>query len=393
LEYNYRPVWVEIDIDKITHNIAEIQRHIGSQKGIIGVIKGDAYGHGAVEIARNIISGGVKCLAVATVEEAIELREHQIKIPILVLGYTGTLQIKEAIDYDLSMNVYLKENAQFISDYALEKKKVARVHVKINTGMNRIGILPEKSLEFIKFLKSLRGIQIEGIFTHFASAAQKDKTDANKQYNIFSEVVENIKKILENPIIIHAANSGATMDMPYAHFDAVRPGRLIYGLYPYSKVKKTLLLKPALSVRAKIIQINRVRAGEGVGYEGIFRPKQDTYTATLPLGFTDGIVSKRTINQISVILKGVKRPVVAVCADMCMINVGPDLEDISIGDVVTLLGEQDGLNIPVEDIAISSEQSLGGVLYHLSRRLPRFYQKNNNTYLLKNPFEKYITIE
>jgi len=391
--YDCRPVWVEIDRDAIIQNVNEIKRHIGSQKEIIGVIKGDAYGHGVVEVARNIISAGVKYLAVATVEEGIELREHQIKAPVLILGYTGGLQVRKAIDHNLIMTVYLKEAAEDISKYALEKSKLAKVHIKVNTGMNRIGILPEKSLEFTKFLKSLRGIKIEGVFTHFASAAQKDKTDAYKQYKIFIEVVESIKKIIENPLLIHAANSGATMDMPYTHFDAVRPGRLIYGLYPYPEVKKSLLLKPALSVRAKIIQINRVRAGEGVGYEGIFKSKQDTFTATLPLGFTDGIVSRRTVNQISVILKGLKRPVVAVCADMCMINVGPDLEEISIGDVVTLLGEQDNLIIPIENIAEVSKQSIGGVLSHLSRRLPRIYSKNGNPYLIKDPFEKYIALD
>jgi len=393
MNYKCRPVWIEINVDAISHNIKEIKKYIGEKCEVIAVIKDDAYGHGAVEVARNVIAAGAKYLAVATVDEGIELREHQIKIPILILGYTGRSQIKEAVDHNLSMTVYLKEIAQEISVYALIKNKVAKVHVKVNTGMNRIGILPNDAFEFISFLQSLDGIQIEGIFTHYASAHQEDKTVANIQYNKFLNIVNDIKKNIKEPIIVHSANSGGTMDMSYAHFDAVRPGRLIYGLYPYPEVEKTLELQPALSVRAEVIQIYKIKAGEGVGYDGIFKPKQDTYIATLPLGFTDGIVSKRTINRISVILKGKKRPVVAVAADMCMINIGPSLDDISIGDTVTLLGEQDNITIPVDDIAIPSEQSLGGVLDHLSRRIPRIYLKDKKPYLLKNPFEKYIVLD
>lgn len=392
MKYRCRPVWIEIDINAIIHNIGEIKNYIGEQKEIIGVIKGDAYGHGAVEVARKLISAGVNYLAVATVDEGVELRENQINVPILILGYTGKSQITDAIDHNLDITIYLKEIAQEISSYVQNKNKEVKVHIKVNTGMNRIGILPKDTLDFIVFLQSLKGIKVEGIFTHFASAAQNDKTEANIQFKKFLNVVNDMKEIIKKPIIVHAANSGATMDMPYAHFDAVRPGRLIYGLYPYPEVKKVLNLKPALSVRTEIIQINRIEAEEGVGYEAVFTPKRDTYVATLPLGFTDGIVSRRTVNKISVIIRGKKRKVVAVCADMCMVDLGPILDSTSIGDPVTLVGNQDNITISIEDIATPSEQSLGGVLYHLSRRLPRIYLKNQNPYLLKNPFEKYIAL-
>lgn len=388
----WRPSWIEIDVDAIMHNIKEIKRHIGKKKEIIGVIKGDAYGHGAVEIAKQIIPVGVKYLAVATVDEGIELREHGIEVPILILGYVGKSQLMDLVVYNLSCALYIEGIARELSACALKKDKFAKVHLKINTGMNRIGILPQKALDFVKFVQSLKGLKIEGIFTHFASAAQKDKTDADKQFKKFDNLIKKAKDLIKEPIIIHTANSGATMDMPYANFDAVRPGRLIYGLYPYPEVEKVIQLWPAIAIRSEIAQINEINSGEGVGYEGIFRPKQKIYVATLPIGFSDGIVSKRAANKISVIVNGEKKKVVAVCADMCMVDLGPSNPKVSIGDVVTLIGKQNGAEITIDEIAISSEQTLGEVLMNLSRRLPRVYLKNGQPYLVKKPFEKYVNI-
>lgn len=389
----WRSSWIEIDVDAIIHNIKEIKRYIGKEKEIIGVIKGDAYGHGAVEIAKQIIPVGVKYLAVATVDEGIELREHGIEVPILILGYVGESQLMDLVDYNLSCALYIKEIAKDLSSYALKKGKIAKVHLKINTGMNRIGILPEKAIDFLDLLNSLKGLQIEGIFTHFASAAKKDKTDADKQFEKFNNLIEKVKDLIKEPIIIHCANSGATMDMPYAHFDAIRPGRLIYGLYPYPEVGKVIQLRPAIAVRSEVAQINEINSCEGVGYEGIFKPKQKTYVATLPIGLYDGIFSGRTANKISVIVNSEKKKVVAVCADMCMIDLGPSNPNVSVGDVVTLIGKQDGAEIAIDEIAAPSEQALGGgVLYHLSRRLPRVYLKNSQPYLVKKPFEKYVNL-
>lgn len=389
----WRPAWVEVNIDAIQHNIQEVQRLIGKNIDIIGVIKGDAYGHGAVEMARQLSNFGVKRLAVATVDEGVELRENGVTIPVLVLGYTGISQLAAAVEHDLSMTLHLKEMAEKISDIARHRNKIAKVHIKVNTGMNRIGILPGEAKDFFLSVQEMAGLKIEGIFTHFASAGQKDKTDANRQLKLFKEVIAGIKEISKEEFIVHTANSGATMEMPDAYFDAVRPGRLIYGLYPYPKVKKVIHLQPALQVKCEIAQINQIPAGEGVGYEAIFRPSHQTTTATLPIGFTDGVVSKRTIDQILVIIGGQKRKVVAVCADMCMVDLGSNPTHAQPGDMVTLIGTQDGETITVDEIAGPSKQSLGGVLSHLSRRLPRIYLKKNKPYLARLPFEKYENID
>jgi len=388
----WRPSWIEIDINAIIHNIKQIKRHIGKEKEIIGVIKGDAYGHGAVEIAKKIIPVGVKYLAVATVDEGIELREHGIEVPILILGYVGESQLMDLLDYNLSCALYIEEIAKTLSSYALKNGKIAKVHLKINTGLNRIGILPEKAINFLNLINSLKGLKIAGIFTHFASAAQKDKTDADRQFEKFNNLIKKVKNLIKEPIIIHAANSAATMDMPYAHFDAVRPGKLIFGLYPYPEVERVIKLRPGIAVRSEIAQINEISPGEGVGYEGIFKPKQKTYIAVLPIGFIDGIVSRRTINKISVIVNGEKKKVVAVCADMCMIDLGPSNSNASVGDLVTFIGRQDGAEISIDEIATSSEQTLSEVLGNLSRRLPRVYLKNSQPYLVKKPFEKYVNL-
>lgn len=372
----WRPAWGEVDIDAIQHNIKEIKRLIGNRVDIIGVIKGDAYGHGAVEVARQLSNFGVGRLAVATVDEGVELRESGITVPILVLGYTGISQLSSIVEYNLSATLFLKETAIKLSCLAKNKCKVTKVHIKVNTGMNRIGVSPEEAKDFFQFVQDLEGIEIEGIFTHFASAAQKDKTDANKQLKIFKEVVSNIKKISKNKLLIHLANSGATMEMPDAHFDAVRPGGLIYGLYPYTEVEKVINLKLALQVKCEVAQIHEISPGEGAGYKGIFKPIHKTTIATLPIGSTDGV-----INQISVIIGGQKKKVVAVCADMCMVDLGPNSPQVKAGDIVTLIGTQEGEVISVDEI-----------VGPLSRCLPRIYFKNAKPYLARLPFEKYVKI-
>lgn len=395
MKRNWRPSWIEVDVDGIIHNIKEIKRYIGSQKEIIGVIKGDAYGYGAVEIARQTILAGVKYLAVATVDEGIELRDHQIEVPILVLGYVGQSELSKLVDYDLSSALYLQEVAKELSLCAVKKDKLAGVHLKINTGLNRIGILTEKALDFLKFIQSLKGLKIEGIFMQFSSSAQKDKTEAKRQFEKFSNLVKKIKKLMTEPIIIHSACSGATMDMPYAHFDAVRPGGLIYGLYPYPGVKKVIRLRTGiLAVRSEIAQINEIKPGEAVGYKCVFKPKQKTFVVTLPIGSNDGIVPRRrgTENKISVIINGEKKKLVAVCQDMCMVNLGPSNQNVSVGDIVTLLGKQDGVEITIDEIAMASKVTLRGVLSNLSRRLPRVYLKSGKPYLVRIPFEKYVNL-
>jgi len=369
----WRPAWVEVNIDAIQHNIQEVQRLIGKNIDIIGVIKGDAYGHGAVEMARQLSNFGVKRLAVATVDEGVELRENGVTIPVLVLGYTGISQLAAAVEHDLSMTLHLKEMAEKISDIARHRNKIAKVHIKVNTGMNRIGILPGEAKDFFLSVQEMAGLKIEGIFTHFASAGQKDKTDANRQLKLFKEVIAGIKEISKEEFIVHTANSGATMEMPDAYFDAVRPGRLIYGLYPYPKVKKVIHLQPALQVKCEIAQINQIPAGEGVGYEAIFRPSHQTTTATLPIGFTDGVVSKRTIDQILVIIGGQKRKVVAVCADMCMVDLGSNPTHAQPGDMVTLIGTQDGETITVDEIALSLKTINYEVVSTITDRTERIY--------------------
>jgi len=389
---SWRSSWIEIDTDAIVHNINEIKTYIGKEKEIIGVIKDNAYGHGAVEVAKQIISAGVKYLAVATVDEAIELRKYNIRVPILILGYVGKCQIMDIVNYNLSCSLYLEEIAKELSLYALKRDKIAKVHIKINTGMNRIGILPANAVDFLNLIHSLKGLKVEGIFTHFASAAQKDKTFANKQFEIFNNLMKDLKNNIYEPIIIHTANSGATMDMPYSHFTAVRPGRLIYGLYPYPEVEKVIQLRPAMAVRSEIAQINKVNPGEGVGYNGVFRPVQKTHVAILPIGFGDSLVTKRIANKISVIVNGAKKKVVSICADMCWVDLDSSNPNISIGDIVTLIGKQDTEEISIDEFASNSEQSLGELLCPINRRLPRVYLKNDKPYLVQKPFGRFANL-
>lgn len=395
MKKNWRHSWLEVDINKILYNVKEIKKYIGSEKEIIGVIKGDAYGHGAVEIARQIIQAGVKILAVATVDEGIELREYQIKVPIIVLGYVGEGQLSDLIDNDLSSAIYLKEMTKKLSLYALKKKKLASVHLKINVGLNRIGILPEKALDFLIFVKSLKGLKIDGIFTQFSSSVQEDKIEANRQFHVFINLANKMKELIPEKMITHSASSNVIIDMPYAHLDAVRPGALMYGLNPNYKKKELIHLHTGtLSIKSEIAQISKINPGQGVGYQLIFRPKQETYIATLPIGSTDGIFPKQKEieNRFSVITKEGKKNVVAVCQDMCMVNLGSTTPNLSIGDTVTLLGKQDKMVITVDEIAEASGVTVRGVLTNLSRRLPIVYFKNRKPYLIRKPFGKYVSL-
>jgi alanine racemase len=386
----WRPAWVEIDTDAIGNNVREIRRHIGEKVQFIVVVKGDGYGHGAVEVGRVALANGADRLAVAMVDEALELRDHGITAPILVLGYTAPCQLAAAVDHDLTLALYTRQIAKELAAVAQEKGKVVKVHMKVNTGLNRIGVQPEDAVEFARFVKGLAGIELEGIFTHFAKAAQKDKTDTERQLRVFNQVLEELAAAGIDIPLRHAANSAATYDLPSTHFNAVRTGRIFYGYYPYPEAEKNLTLKPALQLKTIAVHAIPVAAGDGVGYDAFYRPAQDTRIITLPLGSSDGL-SKRLAGKCPVLLKGQRKTIVATCADMCMVDAG-DLE-VKVGEEVVIFGKQGEASVSPEEVNPLLGVTLGEVLCCLSRRLPRVYTRNGKPYLVRTQSGRFIEVK
>jgi alanine racemase len=321
-------------------------------------------------------------LAVATVDEGIELRQNGITVPILVLGNMYTGQLEDMLRYDLIVPLYSLKTAEYLSSMALRAGKKAIAHIKVNTGMNRLGVDIQDMVDFVQKVRGLQGIVIEGIYTHFASSAQADKSDANRQLEKFNSIIEILNNMNFKVPYYHAANSGAIMDMPYSYLTAVRPGRLVYGLYPYPEVNKTLKLKPALQLKCYISAVRKVSVGDGVGYNAQFCPSKPTTVLTLPLGSTDGI-SKRLSGKCPVLVRGSKKRIVAICADMCMVDLEMAESDIESGEEVTIIGNQGQESVAVDEIAEILGVTLGEVFCCLNKRLPRVYIKEGKPYLLR----------
>ena len=284
-----RPVWAEIDLDNIAFNMKNIKKLV-KDKEVIAVIKADAYGHGAVEVAKVLSENGASRFAVAIITEAIELREHGIKLPIMILGYTPIEYAEDLIKYDIEQTVYNLEYAKQLSDIALKMGKKAKIHIALDTGMGRIGFMPyDNSLEEVLKISALDGIEIVGIFTHFSTADEEDKEYTKYQ---FDKIQNFIKKLSDKGVNIplkHVSNSGAIIDLPETYLDAVRAGIILYGYYPSDEVKKkNLSIKPALTLKTKVAHIKKMEKDMYVSYGRTFKTERYSIIATLPIGYADG---------------------------------------------------------------------------------------------------------
>ncbi|HEY8893019.1 MAG TPA: alanine racemase [Clostridium sp.] len=371
-----RPVWAEIDLDKLAHNMREIRR-ISNSENIIAVVKADAYGHGAVDVAPVLLENGANRLAVAIQSEAIELRRSGIECPIMVLGFTPPNLIDNLLKYDIEQTVFSYEFAKKISKMALKKNKIAKVHIALDTGMGRIGYLPnDESVEEVYNISKLPNIIIEGMFCHFSSADEKDKTytyEQVKKYDVFYEKLKE-KKVYIN--IRHIANSAAIIDLPETHYEAVRPGIIIYGYYPSEEVNKEKIdLLPVMTLKTNVVHIKTLPPGEYVSYGRKYKTKEKSVIATLPIGYADGY-TRLLFQKAKVILKGEFAPVIGrICMDQCMVDV-TGINGVKVGDEVILIGE-DGKNKFTADIV---GELIGTISYEVvcmvGKRVPRVYVRN-----------------
>lgn len=362
-----RDAWIEIDHDALRSNVQTLRARTGTGVGLCAVVKANAYGHGALGCAPTLLEAGATMLAVITVDEGIELRSAGIDAPILLLHEPPRARIADVLAADLIPTVFTEPTLTAFDEAAT---RPLAVHLKIDTGLNRLGV-PFRDLDaFIEGpLASAKRIEIAGVFTHFAFADEPANPVIDQQLSRFADALEALKRAGIEPALRHAANSGATLSRPDAHFDMVRPGIALYGLSPGPQVPHTEALQPVLSLKARVAQVKRVQAGDGVSYAHRWIAKQATTVVTLPLGYADGWSGALTNNAEVIIAGGVHPAIGTVTMDSFAVDVGD--ADVGLGDEAVLIGNQGARTLTADDLA----ERLGTINYEivtrLSARLPR----------------------
>lgn len=390
IEFKKR-VWAEINLDAIKSNIEHIRQFTGNTK-LIAVIKADGYGHGAVELGHFFQSIGIDFFAVSSLREAMELRQGGIHGNVLVLGYTTPDETEILADNNISQAVYSYDYAAELSKKLQKSGKCLKIHIKLNTGMNRIGFNCCKEPNISEIEKSLQMPELifEGLFTHFAAADQDgdpDGTFTNLQYSRFMEVCNALKSDGYHPQIRHCCNSAGTLLQPDKHLDAVRPGIIMYGLTPSDGLKLPCRLTPAMTFKAVVSMVHPIKKSECVSYGLTFKAPRDMMLATITAGYADGY-PRFLSNRGEVLIRGKRCPIVGkVCMDQTVVDVS-EVTNVQEGDEVVLFGQQGDLSIPVEEIAKTGGTINYEIVCGISRRVPRYYYQNGNRvsvhdYLLK----------
>lgn len=373
--YSQFTSFIAVDLDAIRHNAQKILTHVGPTVDVFGVVKANAYGHGAVPVARTLINAGVPRLAVARTDEGLQLRRAGLDEPILNLGYTVPAEAEAQVAHDLTATVNTIEGAQALSARAEALGRTATIHVKVDSGMGRYGQLPDEVLPFLAAIRDLPGLELEGIYTHFAVADAADKTYTQQQFATFQEVLAAVSEAGYTFEIRHAANSAAALDLPEMHLDAVRPGIALYGLYPSPDVSTDLRLRPALSLHSHLARVRTLPAGSSVGYGRTFITDHATPIGLIPVGYGDGY-HRLLSNRGAVLINGQRAPIAGrVCMDQFMV----DLSTVPAArqdSRVVLLGAQGAGRIPAEEIAAEAETINYEVVTGLTQRLPRIYLRN-----------------
>ena len=363
-----RDVRAEINLYAIEFNLRNIREHIGAK--LCAVVKANAYGHGAVEVAKVAVECGADFLAVATVAEGLELRRAGFELPILILSLIPTSAAEVVVENDLTATVADLDCAEKISSAAVKLNRLAKVHLKIETGMGRIGIAPAVAVVLAQKISALSNVELEGVFSHFADADSADRTFTNQQIKIFSDVAEKIRAAGVAVKIFHLAESAAILDIPQAHFDMVRAGIITYGLYPSDDVKKTLALRPAMKLVARVAFLKKIPAGVSIGYGREFVAARDSLIATLPIGYADGYI--RAYKNFHVEIRGQLAPIAGrICMDQTMIDV-TDVDGVQAGDEVILFGSD---LITIDDAANHLNTINYEVTCLVSARVPRVFRE------------------
>ncbi|MDY5575914.1 MAG: alanine racemase [Lachnospiraceae bacterium] len=386
LEKYYR-VYAEINLDCIRDNILAMKQNVGEDTAMAAVLKTDGYGHGAVPIAL-ALKDMVQAFAVATIDEGINLRKHGLDNEIFILGFLPEGRIEDAITYEIYPAVFEYSMAEKISRKAVQIGKQAKIQIKVDTGMGRIGFpVSEESVETVARISKLPNLVIDGIFTHFASSDSADKTMANGQYEKFIWFTESLKKRGVTIRVRHCDNSAGIIDLPQDSMDMVRAGIALYGLYPSEEVdKEKVKLRPALSMKSHIIYLKDVEPGYGISYGSTFVTSRKTKVATIPVGYGDGY-QRNLSNKGYVLIRGQKAKIIGrVCMDQFMVDV-TDIDGVCEGDDVTLIGEDGKLQITVEELAELAGTFNYEFVCDLGKRVPRVFYSNGRIICGKDYFD------
>lgn len=365
-----RSVWAQIDLTALEHNVRVVKGLLNPETKFCAVVKADAYGHGAIEVAKVAVRVGADYLAVAILSEALELRTAGFTVPILVLGHTPDLQARQVVAHAVEQTIFTLEAARALSEAAVELGTIAKVHIKVDTGMSRVGVPPAAVADFAAAVAQMPGICIEGLFSHFATSDSADKSYALKQLDCFEQVIRELKcRGLDIPLK-HIANSAAILELPQTQFDMVRAGIILYGLWPSNEVKKTIELRPVMAFKSVVILVKEVPAGVGVSYGCTYVTQRPSRIATLPVGYADGW-TRLLAEKASILIRGQRARVIGrICMDQCMIDV-TDIPDVQEGDEALLFG---GNELPADEIA----DHLGTINYEVvcmvGKRVPRVYK-------------------
>jgi len=378
--------WAEIDLNAYAHNIRELRHATQPQARLMAVVKANGYGHGAQEVARIALQHGADFLGVARLQEAVELRKAGLAAPILIFGYSSPDSAPTLIDYELTQTVYSATSARALSEQAARQGKKVNVHIKVDSGMGRLGLLLEKpaagasansrsagAVGDIAAISRLGNLAVDGIFTHFATSDSADKSYANRQLKRFTEFLDRLDRAGLTPPLKHAANSAALIDLPDSHLDMVRPGIATYGLYPSEEVNQGRVdLKPVMTLKSRIIHLKKVPAGFYISYGITYRTEKPTTIATVPVGYADGY--NRLLSSCGYMtVHGRRVPVVGrVCMDLTMLDVGA-LQDVKIEDEVVVFGAPGNQAVTADELASKVNTINYEIVTSIAGRVPRVY--------------------
>lgn len=386
--------WVEIKKSAIRHNIKQFRRLVGRKVKIMAVVKSNAYGHGMIEVAKIALKSGADWLGVINLDEALELRKAIVKTPIFILSYwiadknysairasrvVEINKIQEAIQKKIDFPVYTFEQAKILSTIANKSRKRANIHIKIDTGTSRIGVMPEQAVNFIKEIQKIPNLNLRGIFTHYAASERKDQSYTNQQTKIFKDILANLRLLKINIPLIHAGCSASTIINRLTYFNMIRLGIAMYGLWPSDDIKNLVKkkkikfnLQPALSWKTKVIQIKELPRGTFIGYDCTYQTKRRTKIAVLPIGYWEGY-DRKLSNSGEVLIRGQRCPVRGrVCMNLTMVEV-THLKNVEIGDEVVLIGRQGREEITTDELANKIDTINYEIVTRINPLIPRKY--------------------
>ena len=375
LPFTAKPNWAEVDLDAIAYNTRQIQEWIGEKVELMAVVKGDAYGCGAIMVARAALRGGATRLATARVDEAVQLRQGGITVPIFVLGYVPDEEMEAVVRWGIESPLMHWDIACTLSELSSERGVVTPVHVKVDSGMGRFGLLPDEVVRFVERLLTLPGIRLEGLYTQFSVADETDKTYTHQQFDTYKAVLKELEDKGISVPVRHVANSATTLDVPEAHLDMVRCGIIIYGVYPSGEVDRSISLRPALSLKSRVARLRTLPAGASISYGRTYTTRRAARVALVPVGYGDGF--RRALSNLAhVLIRGRRAPVIGnICMDQCVVDVD-DIPEVQRDDEVVLMGRQGDEEIRVEDIAQLVSAIPYEVLAGISARVPRVYVRD-----------------